>query len=272
MTIQHLSEAKTIARAATSIGAQLPEQITAALAHLEDIARDTPKPLRPGNLATELAQHLGNPAAMDKAFKASAAKLATADAASKIYAYLTETCGTRVRGMMRAHSEEVAAAFGEALADDLATLEASASRLPAWFNPTQAASLDPDTFKAWTQARDAYARIQSASAALTPLYAGAIGHDNASQFPIAAAASLRFAKPPALSTKREAYAVRDALQGRTERTQGLAGQGSTFVDGLFIPTALAHVGATFEWATPAEVTERSEVIVNGMVREPVMSR
>lgn len=267
MTIQHLSEAKTIARAATSIGATLPKRITDALAHLEDISRDAPAPLRPGTLAADLAQHIGDPAAMDKALKASAAQLATAEAKSKIYAYLAETCGTRIRGMMRADAEEVATEFGAALADDLATLEATAGRLPAWFNPDQAASLDEGTFGAWTQARDAYARVQSASAALSPLYAGSISNDHGTHFPITAASSLRFAEPPVMQTKRNAYAVRDALQGRTERVQGIAGQGSTFVDGLFIPTALAHVGVTFAWATPNEVTERADAIVNGMVRE-----
>jgi hypothetical protein len=49
--------------------------------------------------------------------------------------------------MMKSHSQEVAAAFGEALAGDLVTLTATAARLPAWFNPDQAASLDPATFK-----------------------------------------------------------------------------------------------------------------------------
>ena len=51
--------------------------------------------------------------------------------------------------------------------------------------------------------------------------------------------------------------------------QGLAGQGSTFVDGLFVPTALAHAGATFAWATPAEVTARAEMTVVAILRDCV---
>lgn len=171
---------------------------------------------------------------------------------------------------LNGQAEEIATAFGAALDEDLATLSRTAGLLPAWFNPEQAASLDPATFEAWTQARDAYARIQSAETALAPLYGGAVGVEHRIHFPSTAAASLRFAKPPALTTTRNAYAFRDALAGRTERLQGLAGQGSTFVDGLFIPTALAHVGATFEWATPPEVTARVQLITAGMTkREPI---
>jgi hypothetical protein len=46
--------------------------------------------------------------------------------------------------------------------------------------------------------------------------------------------------------------------------QGLAGQGSTFVDGLFIPTVLAHTGATFEWAASAVVTHRARAVVDAL--------
>ena len=55
-------------------------------------------------------------------------------------------------------------------APDIATLEATAGRLPEWFTEDQAGNLNPDTFTAWTQARDAHARIQLAGAALAPLY------------------------------------------------------------------------------------------------------
>lgn len=271
MSIHHLNDAKSIARVAAQIGAPLPEQIAAALAHLEDLTRNAPAPVRPGTLAAALAAHIGEPAAMDKALKTAAAQLAASKATGEIHTYLAETCGTRIRGMMRNHSEQIAAAFGAALADDLATLEATAGRLPAWFTEAQAASLDPETFKAWSEARDAYARITSASAALTPLYSGAIDHEHATQFPITAAASLRFAEPPRFATPRDAYAFRDALAGRTERVQGLAGQGTTFVDGLFIPAALAQVGAKFVWATPAGVSDRATRLVDGM-REPALSR
>lgn len=270
MSIQHLNDVKAIARTAHQLGAPMPEKIAHALTHLDDLNRNKPETPRPSLIARDLAVHIGDPVAMDRALKRAATDLAAADSVAKIHAHLAETCGARIRGMMTGRAEEIAAAFGTALADDLDTLTATAGRLPAWFNPTQADTLDPDTFKAWSQARDAYARIQSAHAALSPLYAGAIGTERGVHFTITAAASLRFAKPPMLTTPREAYAFRDALAGRTERVQGTSGQGSTFVDGLFVPTTLAHIGATFEWATPAEVGERASLIVAGMVdRQPV---
>ena len=91
-------------------------------------------------------------------------------------------------------------------------------------------------------------------------------------FPITAAAPLRSAEPPKFATPRHAYAFGDALAGRTERVQGLAGQGSTIVDGLFIPAALAHVGAKSAWATPAEVSDRTDRIVESITRTPAMPR
>ena len=268
MTIQHLNDARAIARTATNIGATLPEPITDALTHLEEIARDTPTMPNPGASARALAEHIGNRAKMEKELKLAVTALAAAEATGKIHTYLAETCGARIRGMMLARREEVAAAFGDALADDLATLTTTAVRLPEWFRPEGAADLDAAAFTAWTQARDAHARISIASAALTPLYAGAIGQENGEQFPTEAAAALRYAKPGNLSTAKDAYRFRGALAGRTERVQGMAGQGSTFVDGLFVPTVLAHAGATFEWATPVEVTKRAEQIVMGMVLKP----
>ncbi|WP_028635878.1 hypothetical protein [Nocardioides sp. URHA0032] len=271
MSIQHLNDVKAIARAAKRIGAPLPERTKHALAHLDDIVANRPAAPQPGAAARELAQHIGNPVAMDKALKASAVALASADAAAKIHAHLAETCGSKVRGMMRAQSEQIAAAFGAALKDDLATLSRTAGKLPAWFRVEQAADLDPDTFAAWTQARDAYDRITSTHAALSPLYAGAIDAADGIHFPDAAARALRFANPPKLSTPREAYAFRDALAGRTERPQTLAGQGSVFVDGMFAPTLLAQLGATFEWATPAEVADRVRVVTTGMTERDRVS-
>jgi hypothetical protein len=272
MSIQHLNETKAIARTAAQLGAMLPEKIAHALAHLEDLSRNAPAAPRPATMARDLAQHIGDPVAMEKALKRAATDLAAADATAKIHGHLAETCGARIRGMMRAHTEQISAAFGNALAADLDTLTTHAGRLPAWFNPSQADTLDPETFAAWSLARDAYARIQSTQTALAPLYAGAIDQDAAIHFPSTAAASLRFAKPSDFTSARDAYAFRDALAGRTERVQGIAGQGSTFVDGLFIPTALAHVGAVFEWATPTEVAERAGLVVAGMVDELVSAR
>ena len=100
MTIQHLNDVKTIARAANLIGATLPTQIVEALAHLDDLTRNAPAPARPGALAKSLAQHIGEPEKMDKALKAAAVTLAAADAEAKIRGFLAETCGAQIRGML----------------------------------------------------------------------------------------------------------------------------------------------------------------------------
>lgn len=268
MSIQHLNTVRTIARAAADLGVTLPGEIPAALDHLDQITGARPEVLRPGTLARDLARHLGNPAAMEKARKAAALELAAAEAHAKIDTYLAETCGSRLRAMIGEQADTIAAEFGDALADDLTTLTETAGQLPASFRPEHAADLDPQRFAAWSAARDAEQRIAIAQAALAPLYSSAVA--DRTHFPTVALASLIYAAPPRFTDSRTAYAFRGALAGRAERRQGLAGQGSTFVDGLFIPTALAVTGATFEWATPTEVTDRAASVVAGMAkREPV---
>lgn len=270
MSIQHFNNAKTIARAADRIGAVLPTDIATAVTHLEAIATGSNGAPQPGLAARALAAHLGDPAAMEKARKAAALELATADARSRIDAYLVETCAARLHGMMSFRREEIASSFGAALADDLDTLTANAGRLPSWFKPTQADRLtDGLTFEAWTLARDAHDRIAATQNALAFLYRGAIDQQHAESFPVLAAQTLRYAKPAPFKTSADAYAFRDAINGRVSPAREGAAHGPVSVDGLFIPTLLAQMGATFEWATPTEVGARAALIVAGMVREPV---
>lgn len=112
MSIQHVTDVQKIARAAQTIGAQLPPHIVAGLDHLNALRTETQAKQSPGALALDLAQHLGNPSAMDKARKAAAQALATAEANAKIDGYLATVCGTRLRGMMRSEGEAIARAFG----------------------------------------------------------------------------------------------------------------------------------------------------------------
>lgn len=268
MSAQHYNDVRTIARTAQQLGATLPKEITTALEHLEAINTGrTPVP-QPGRVARELAQHLGNPAAMEKACKAAALEIATAEVRAKLDHHLAETCGSSLRGKMRANSEEIAAAFGDALADDLATLQNEAGKLPVFFRPEQADTLNEQTFGAWTRTRDAHNRITAAQPALQILYSGAV--TDTTQFNALGAASLRYAKPPRFTNPTEAFAFRDALGGRAVKGMGLSTQGSARIDGLFVPTLLAHNGATFEWATPSQVTQRAALVVASMVeRQPV---
>ena len=94
-------------------------------------------------------------------------------------------------------------------------------------------------------------------------------HDG--HFPTLAAASLRFAQPAKLATPAEAYAFRAALAGRAQNHMGVAAQGPTTTDGLFIPAVLIQAGATFAWATPAEVTARSAGLVAALSRTPAVA-
>lgn len=41
------------------------------------------------------------------------------------------------------------------------------------------------------------------------------------------------------------------------------------VDGLFVPTTLAHAGATFDWETTTLVTTQANTLVTSMISEVV---
>ena len=151
-------------------------------------------------------------------------------------------------------------------APDIATLEATAGGYPNGSPRTRPATS--------TRTRSPHGRRQARprpypiAERLAPLYHAATEQAHGDSFAITAAASLRFAEPPKFATPRDAYAFRDALAW-PHRTRKPAGQGSTFVYGLFIPGVLAHVGAKFAWATPAEVSDRADRIIEGITRKPV---
>jgi hypothetical protein len=76
MSVQHLNDVKAIARTAQQLGATLPADITTALDHLDDINAGRSAAPQPGLMAKDLAQHLGDRTAMEKARKAAALELA----------------------------------------------------------------------------------------------------------------------------------------------------------------------------------------------------
>lgn len=268
MSVQHLVEVTQIARAAKALGATLPDQITAGLAHIDAMRTPNGGSANAGDYIQPLTAHLGNPAAMDKARKAAALALATAEADAKLSAMLVNACASSLRMTMRRNGEAIATTFGNALADDLDTLATEARKLPWRFRAEDAAALTGEQFDAWTKSRDALARIGTITTALDTIYAAAIPGEIGGHFDRAATAALRYAAPPTFTEHTGAYAFRDALSGRAKGGSPIA---PVTVDALFAPTALAELGATFEWAGPAEVGRRARQIVNAMSAQPALS-
>src|SRR4029078_1965096 len=116
MTVQHLNAVKSIARTAQTSGAQMPEHISDALRHLDELAAAQSAPFQPGASAKEIAKHLGDRTAMEKATKAASIRLATDEARLRSQRHPVEVCATRILGMMHGSSEQISAAFGVALA------------------------------------------------------------------------------------------------------------------------------------------------------------
>ena len=123
-------------------------RIADALAHLDDLSTEHAPAPRPGAVAADLAQHLGDPAAMDKALRALPRELAAADAAAKVPASWPSACGARVRAMMRTEGEQIAASFGGLWPTTSPPSRARPDCSPNGSPPSAAANLDPATFEA----------------------------------------------------------------------------------------------------------------------------
>jgi hypothetical protein len=256
MFTQRAHDVRTLAAAAHTAGATLPDDVVRQADHLANLTME--QHTRPNVLAVaaDLAQHLGDASAMTKARKRAATDLAAADAHARLSDPLRERCSTLLHQRIRQAREPIAAAFGEALASHVATLTADAARLPSGFSADQAGNLAPDVFAAWVRARDAHQALESVRIALGPLYPGPdrfLGLD--------AKAALRFIAPPTTFTDPgHAHAFVDALAGVR---RGGSSIGPTADFPVFAPTACANLGATFEWAGPAEVAARVAHVTAG---------
>lgn len=265
MMQNHANTVRTLTTAAAKLGVILPADIAAQAAHLDELVAEQRTAPNPALVAADLAQHLGNPAAMTKARAKAAGELAAADAHAKISGALADRCATLLHQRIRQNREPIAAAFGNALTAPLATLDSDAPRLPVWFKPEQAANLDPETFAAWDRARDAHAVLEAAQRALAPLY----GTSPTGLLTIDALRSLTYTAPPARFTDyTHAHKFARALAGTRH---GGSDVGVLNVQGVFAPTACAELGGTFAWATPAEVARRIDTITAAAV-QPVADR
>lgn len=155
---------------------------------------------------------------------------------------------------IRTAREDIASLFADALAPQLAVLNTDAGLLPSAFKAEHAANLNPSLFAAWTRARDAHAILTSARKSLAMFYR--VNPDDL--FTIEALAALTYTAPPERFTDyTHASRFARALAGVR---RGGSSLGVLNLDGVFAPTALAHLGATFEWAGPSEFARRMETI------------
>ncbi|MFW5468906.1 hypothetical protein ACOCJ4_02545 [Knoellia sp. CPCC 206435] len=253
--VQRLTDIRTLTAAAARHGVSLPKEIAAQAEHLETLEGEqrTRATLNPAQCASQLAAHLGNPAAMTKARAKVAAEMAAADADAAVTAHLLDRCAAVLHQRIRQSGDVIAAAFAPAVSDALHTLTEQAARLPQAFKADDAATLSAAEYTAWTEARDAHALIQSLEAPLRLLH----GTGASDLLAPDAVRALRYVEPPHFHDVKEAGAFARALAGIRHAGSSI---GPVNLDGVFTPTAVAHLGGTFAWATPAEVTARVEAI------------
>jgi hypothetical protein len=191
---------------------------------------------------------------MTKARFKAANELAIAEADERIKAALVDRCAVALHGQMRSNAHAIIEAFRPAVADAIKALNDNAAKLPRNFRSDDAATLDPATFTAWSRARDAKALIDCLFPALRQLY-----RTPADDFLTASAVqALRYVKPPTLENPLQAHTFARALAGTRH---GGSDVGPLTVQELFAPALVAHLGATFEWASPDEVADGAESII-----------
>ncbi|CAB4951923.1 unannotated protein [freshwater metagenome] len=255
------NDIRALSTAANQLGVTLPGNLPKMLDHLRALQTDRGTGTDLNAYAADIAQHLGNPAALAKARQKAATDIAAAEAHQRLTGPLVDRCVAETHREIRVAREQICALFGDALAPMLDTLNTEAGRLPEAFKAEQAANLDPALFEVWTRARDAHDVLTAARHALAMLYGRTTGD---ALFTIDALIALSYtATPSPLEDYVHAHRFARALAGTRH---GGSTVGVVNIDGVFAPTALAHLGATFEWAGPAEVASRKTTIERAAVQ------
>ena len=267
MLPQYLNDIRTMTTTAARHGVTIPGDFAAKAEHLTALDIDHRVQAAPdvAHIAAELAKNLGDPAVMSKARFKAANELAIAEADNRIRTTLVDRCAVALHSQMRANAAAIIEAFEPAVADAIKALNQNAAKLPRNFRSDDAATLDPATFTAWSRARDAQALIESLFPALRPLYRTPA--DNV--LTADAIRALRYVKPPTLENPPQAHTFARALAGTRHGGSEL---GPLTVQDLFAPALVAHLGATFEWATPDEVADRAASIVKAATPQTTLRR
>lgn len=255
------NDIRALSTAANQLGVTLPGNLPKLIDHLRELQADRDSRTDLNTYAADIAQHLGNPTALNKARQKAATDLAAAEAHQRLTGPLVDRCVAATHTAVRSAREEICALFADALTPMLDILNTDAIQLPEAFKAEQAADLDPARFEAWTRARDAHAVLTAARHALAMLYGRTHGDD---LFTIDALVALTYtATPDRFEDYVHAHRFARALAGTRH---GGSTVGAVNIDGVFAPTALAHLGATFEWASPAEVANRKQAIERAAVQ------
>jgi hypothetical protein len=188
---------------------------------------------------------------MTKATSKVLANLAVVEARRKLSGPLMERCVAEVYSRLRRDREAIAAAFAPAVADELDILNKEARLLPQGHTAAHADRLSADQFATWTRCRDAHAAIEGLRLPLNALYpqhaAGGFAGTNV-------VAAMRYIEvPDAVTEVPDAHRFADAAIGKH---RGGSSLGQVYTADVFAPTAVAHLGARFSWAGPAEVERR----------------
>lgn len=263
---QNLNEVRAITQLADTLHVQLPSDLTAQAHHLQalDTEYRTTIPASTESAAAALVAHLGDPAALAKARKKTATELATADIETRLMAATVDRAAAVLRQRLRQHADAITTAFADAAQPHLETLAEDAATLPEGFKPEDADRLTPEQYAAWSRAKAAVNHLESIRAVLRPLYSTPADD----MLTADAVRALTYIEPPELTDPQQAHTFARALAGTRH---GGSSIGPVNIDGVFAPTACAHLGATFTWAGTHEVNERAARI-NAAGVAPIVTR
>jgi hypothetical protein len=250
MSIENRNTTHRVVTTAKRIGATLPEAVVKAvefdptLPTVPDVADE---------VASDIASHVGDPKTWDAAVKKGLARVSDAEAADKVRSRLIRAADEARWQTMREHRAEIVDAFRKALADDIATMNAHAAKIPANLKPGRLnlTGLPPAQYRAAYECEIAAGRLEQAAKALAPLYGisatiGSVGQD---------ARMILFRLPEKLDAEYRIPFVRGMLNLRDIRVAGdLANEHAVWY------AVLGRLGATFDVVDPSDVVATREVL------------
>jgi hypothetical protein len=249
--VQTANQIRAVLGTADQTGATLPEHLDAMARHALTLGSiDT---TTPAATVDRMLDHLGDPAAFDKALPTALTEVAKAEALAAFKSQLLTAATLRAWQAIQTDREAVAAAIGKAVQPHVDVLTRHAGSIPPGIVPTSLDSLTTEQFDAWRRCEPAAAALESAANGLRALYP--IDRDPVLNQHVVPRLPL-VTVPESVTDAKTAYAFTDALEGRRR----LGNAVSTLSDdrGGFWPARVAALSATFIFSGPAETLARAK--------------
>ena len=241
---------KNVSRVAAKYDVTLPADLVAKIDRANSIRIPAPRLM---DTVRDVAGHLGDDEkTWEKAIQEGLLEITTADNAARYGKVLRDESLKIVEAEIAARRDEIAGLFADVVEDHIATLNATARKVPRHLTRDRVADLDEDALLAWKAAEKAWTGVLEVSQALLPLYP-------ASGVLPRVASALVVVEVPDFDNLAEAKTFLDGLQGKRLTNPQANAMGAPTVGEGFAPALIAHASAfdePFGFAVPGEYAQR----------------